>query len=85
MSLLLTGCKIDKNSEGPIYSKYDVVPVYDSNEDTSVTMEDEDDEPVEVDTPSEDHTPENGEGTTKPQQEQEHPNQAPDGTGASRN
>lgn len=61
----LTGCNLDKNSEGPIYSKYDVVPVYDPNEDSSVTLEDDDEEPIQVTTPAEDHTPANGEGTNR--------------------
>lgn len=63
-TLLLTGCSLDKNTEGPVYGKFDIVDVYDSNEDTKVTM-DEEDKPIEVDTPAEDHTPANGEGTNK--------------------
>lgn len=63
ISLLLTGCQIDKNSEGPVYEKFDVVDVYNPEDDSSVTIDDEDDEPVDVDTPAEDHTPANGEGT----------------------
>ena len=62
LALTLTGCKMDKNTEGPIYEKYDIVEVYNPDQDTSVTIED-DDEPVDVDTFELDRTPANVEGS----------------------
>ena len=44
--MTFTGCTLDKNSEGPVYEKYDIVEVDDNESDARVTLED-DDKPAE--------------------------------------